>query len=251
MIDSSLTVKEVSELLSVHPNTVRTMAEDGRIAAFKTKGENGHWRFRKVDVDAFLDSKNEEVPGGKFENIHFLLNEIPAGLLEGNEDMGAIWNYIHRYYGIRSVFGSIAVHSDKESYYNLVRGKSFIWMGEGAANAMEGIKEQSDNRAKYIASNLKYAFGIVSFKNIFQEIVRSVVPLIVISSKDGESWVVDGTIQQSYPQLPQGLAVMELNDANEFYTELILYDDNKRFAEDYSDPLITKRILESRELSID
>lgn len=251
MIDSSLTVKEVSELLSVHPNTVRTMAEDGRIAAFKTKGENGHWRFRKVDVDAFLDSKNEVVPGGKFENIHFLLDDIPAELLEGNEDIGSIWKYINRYYGIRSVFGSIAIHSDKESYYNLVRGKSFVWMGEGAANAMEAIEEQSDNRAKYIASELKYAFGIVSFKNIFQEVVRSVIPLIVISSKDGETWIVDGTLQQCYPELPKGLAVMELNDANSFYTELFLYDDNKRFAEDYSDPLITKRLLEAKESSLD
>jgi excisionase family DNA binding protein len=52
-----LTVKQVSELLHIHPNTLRRWSEEGRIPALRitTRGDR---RFRKDDVQRYLDELN-------------------------------------------------------------------------------------------------------------------------------------------------------------------------------------------------
>jgi excisionase family DNA binding protein len=51
-----LTATHVAEVFQVSAEAVRGWAETGKLAGFKTPG--GHWRFRRVDVEAFLP--NEE-----------------------------------------------------------------------------------------------------------------------------------------------------------------------------------------------
>jgi excisionase family DNA binding protein len=52
-----LTIKQVSELLNIHPNTLRRWCEEGRIPVLRvtTRGDR---RFRREDVQRYLDELN-------------------------------------------------------------------------------------------------------------------------------------------------------------------------------------------------
>jgi excisionase family DNA binding protein len=53
-----LTIKQVSELLNIHPNTLRRWCEEGRIPVLRvtTRGDR---RFRREDVQRYLDDLND------------------------------------------------------------------------------------------------------------------------------------------------------------------------------------------------
>lgn len=55
MSDKILNTKEVSEILGIHPNTVRIMVMEGRIKSFKTKGNSGRYRYKEEDINEFLN----------------------------------------------------------------------------------------------------------------------------------------------------------------------------------------------------
>jgi excisionase family DNA binding protein len=48
-----LTVEEVSQLLHIHPNTLRRWTEQGRIVAYRINSR-GDRRFKQSDIDKFL-----------------------------------------------------------------------------------------------------------------------------------------------------------------------------------------------------
>ena len=51
-----LTSEEAAEYLQVHVNTVRRWAREGAIPAAKL-GNRGGFRFRREDLDRFLDAR--------------------------------------------------------------------------------------------------------------------------------------------------------------------------------------------------
>lgn len=53
-----LTIEEVSRYLQLKPETVRAMAREQAIPAFKIRRR---WRFRQEDVEAWVQKKAEEV----------------------------------------------------------------------------------------------------------------------------------------------------------------------------------------------
>jgi excisionase family DNA binding protein len=55
-----LTVSEVAGLLKVAEKTVYTMAQEGELPAFKVRGQ---WRFRRTDLDAWIDAKTRRAAG--------------------------------------------------------------------------------------------------------------------------------------------------------------------------------------------
>ena len=61
MVSEWLSLSEVAEMLGVHPSTVRSWADQGRLPTHRTEG--GHRRFRRADVELWLHSqKNNQVP---------------------------------------------------------------------------------------------------------------------------------------------------------------------------------------------
>lgn len=60
MTDEILTLPEVAQLLKVAEKTVYTMAQKGEVPAFKVGGQ---WRFRRTDLDAWIDAKTRRTAG--------------------------------------------------------------------------------------------------------------------------------------------------------------------------------------------
>jgi excisionase family DNA binding protein len=56
-MDNMLTIKEVSRLLHVHPNTLRRWADKGVIRSFCIT-PRGDRRFMSRDIDHFLEGMN-------------------------------------------------------------------------------------------------------------------------------------------------------------------------------------------------
>jgi excisionase family DNA binding protein len=60
MSDEILTLPEVAQLLKIAEKTVYTMAQKGNLPAFKVGGQ---WRFRRADLDAWIDAKTRRGAG--------------------------------------------------------------------------------------------------------------------------------------------------------------------------------------------
>jgi excisionase family DNA binding protein len=56
--DRWLTLKEASDLLGVHPTTLRTWADQGQVAVARTPG--GHRRFRRSDIERLLQPERQD-----------------------------------------------------------------------------------------------------------------------------------------------------------------------------------------------
>ena len=56
MPDEILTLPEVATLLKVAEKTVYTMAQKAQLPAFKVRGQ---WRFKRVDLDAWIESQKD------------------------------------------------------------------------------------------------------------------------------------------------------------------------------------------------
>ena len=63
LLNNMLTSKEVSELLHIHPNTLRRWCESGRIRAYRitTRGDR---RFKQEDIAYFLEKLTTPVYEG-------------------------------------------------------------------------------------------------------------------------------------------------------------------------------------------
>lgn len=57
-----LTLGQAAQYLGVAQSTIRKWTDSGRVPAFKTPG--GHRRFRRRDLDAFLDNSGQTVEAG-------------------------------------------------------------------------------------------------------------------------------------------------------------------------------------------
>jgi len=67
MSDEILTLPEVAQLLKVAEKTVYTMAQKGELPAFKVGGQ---WRFRRADLDAWIDAKTRRAAGEEEPKAH-------------------------------------------------------------------------------------------------------------------------------------------------------------------------------------
>jgi excisionase family DNA binding protein len=56
-----MTVREVAEYLKLAEKTTYRLAAEGKIPGFKV---GGAWRFRKVDIDAWIEAKKAATRDG-------------------------------------------------------------------------------------------------------------------------------------------------------------------------------------------
>jgi len=246
-----LTVKEVSELLNVHSNTVRAMAEDGRLEGVKTKGDHGHWRFSKNAVNAYLGQEIADPSKEVLSNIIYMVDEIPTVLLEGEKGYSneTLWENVKRFYGIRSIFGSIAIHAEMEIYRSIIDKKSHIWLGEGAVNIMDYIKNEKPakaSQAKIFASESKYAYGVVKAPTLFGLFTYVPVPLLVVTDNQDQAWVVAGTLQQFFPELDKGLVILPLEKAKQLFVTFKVFK-KEEFADIYDSETYINQLINEAE----
>ena len=77
-------ITEASEYLGVSINTLKTLANNGKVKSFKTTGE--HRRFRQEDLDAYMGV--EKLEGAKWLIDSFVFN--PAHYEEYHDVCNAI-----------------------------------------------------------------------------------------------------------------------------------------------------------------
>lgn len=184
-------------------------------------------------------------------NAIYFLDNIPKEL----EDKGygsIIWNTVNKYFGIRTIFGSQAIHAEMADYIEIIQGKSFIWLGEGSCNFVEedkkskgsGKKSTDVNKSKFVfVENFKMAFGVVKFSTILDDCAYSTVTLLVVTDSQKRKWVVDGTLQQFYKGMKKGLVILPYDKAKELYLSLEVYN-KEDFAELYGDTNISEKFIE-------
>lgn len=61
-MDDILTIRDVAAFLKVADKTIYTMAQQGQLPAFKVRGQ---WRFRRTDIDAWIESRKANVLMGE------------------------------------------------------------------------------------------------------------------------------------------------------------------------------------------
>ncbi len=87
MDDQWLSLSEVAELVGVHPSTIRTWADQGRLPVHRTQG--GHRRFRRSEVELCMRSQRINSPGEIGTMIQSALKrtrmQIGEGRLEAEE----------------------------------------------------------------------------------------------------------------------------------------------------------------------
>jgi len=62
-----MTVREVAEYLKLTEKTTYRLVADGKIPGFKV---GGAWRFRRADIDAWIETKKVEAQEGGNESDH-------------------------------------------------------------------------------------------------------------------------------------------------------------------------------------
>jgi excisionase family DNA binding protein len=75
-----LTLGQASKYLGVAQSTMRKWSDVGRVPAFYTPG--GHRRYRRADLDQFLDRSGRSGPGGPIEGPLVLIVDDDARLRE-------------------------------------------------------------------------------------------------------------------------------------------------------------------------
>ena len=58
----TMTVQEVAGYLKVNPKTVYRLVREGRLPGFKVAGS---WRFRRDDIDGWIDDQKKAAANGE------------------------------------------------------------------------------------------------------------------------------------------------------------------------------------------
>ena len=77
-----LGLSQVAEILGVHPSTARNWADQGRLPVHRTQG--GHRRFRRSEVELWMQSQRTDVPGDVQLVIQSALKRTRMQISEGH-----------------------------------------------------------------------------------------------------------------------------------------------------------------------
>jgi excisionase family DNA binding protein len=77
-----LSLSQVAEVLGVHPSTIRTWADQGRLPVHRTQG--GHRRFRRSEVELCMDSQSAKGENDIDQVIQNALKRTRLQISEGH-----------------------------------------------------------------------------------------------------------------------------------------------------------------------
>ncbi len=77
-----LSLSEVADVLGVHPSTVRSWADQGRLPVHRTQG--GHRRFRRSEVELCLESQYASAPSEVDKVVQGALKHTRVQIVEGH-----------------------------------------------------------------------------------------------------------------------------------------------------------------------
>jgi excisionase family DNA binding protein len=77
-----LSLSEIAEILGVHPSTVRSWSDQGRIPVHRTQG--GHRRYRHSEIELWMHSRQVEAPHESNLVIQNALKRIRIQIGEGH-----------------------------------------------------------------------------------------------------------------------------------------------------------------------
>jgi excisionase family DNA binding protein len=76
-----LSLSEIAEILGVHPSTVRSWSDQGRMPVHRTQG--GHRRYRRSEIELWMQSRQVELPHESQTVIQNALKRIRIQIGEG------------------------------------------------------------------------------------------------------------------------------------------------------------------------
>ena len=82
MVDEWLSMGEISKFLGVHPSTVRNWTDQGKMPVHRTRG--GHRRFKRSEVDKWLQSQQASAPNEASLVIQDALKRTRVQISEGH-----------------------------------------------------------------------------------------------------------------------------------------------------------------------
>jgi excisionase family DNA binding protein len=81
MISEWMNLSQVSRMLGVHPSTVRNWSNQGHLPVHRTQG--GHRRYRRSEVELWLQSRRAEVPDEGHLIVQIALRQTRLQISEG------------------------------------------------------------------------------------------------------------------------------------------------------------------------
>lgn len=216
MANKIYTVKDVSEILNVHPNTIKNMISDGRLRAWKTRGNTGHYRFNETDVNDYLE--REGLPGLAFKQE----KPLPVAYGEENETLDEEAIYIATLQLFREVgsplkvFGSYMETLTLEEYANQLKGRAHIWVLETIRQAelafSDSVLAQVYPDFAYFIDQIK--IGIAGKNRLDGGLTLTSVLLI---PNGIQTRILDGTLQQFHSYLGPGLIELNWKERHSYY----------------------------------
>ncbi len=82
MTDNWLSLSQVAEYLGVHPSTVRSWADQGRLPVHRTRG--GHRRFLQSEVELCIGAQSADEPVDVNEVVQMALKNTRVQVIEGH-----------------------------------------------------------------------------------------------------------------------------------------------------------------------
>lgn len=182
-----LTVKELSSLLSLHPNTIYKLVEKGEIPFIKRKGVG--IRFRKEEVEEWLNQGSLKINSfiESFSKVDLALDRYDRLFLKGGRmsQKAKTWNY---------PFGSVYLRlkkTGKSSWYIYYRvdGKRIREVVKNAQSRADALKVLQSKVAD--AFRGEYGFKRESKRVKFAEFADQYLETYAKVNKSEKSWKTD------------------------------------------------------------
>lgn len=213
------TTKEVSNILGVHPNTVRNMIKDGRMVAIKTRGSTGDFRVRQTDLEEYIDYEGYGAWDTQEETVS------PSSITDLSKEISDV-DFLTQCGNPFLLFGTYLEVLPRGEYSQALRGKAALWVQETFRQV----------RLRFHNSSLSLRY---SSANDFLKTVKIgvagkekadgglVLTSIILVSNEEKGYILDGTLQQFHPELAKGVVRIRRKAAETFYSDLVVLNEEQ------------------------